>query len=87
MTQMDLFAHPEAAPPTTPSVESVRARVATVLETLRDAATLPWTAREAARWKLVLPQMADWLPPEERDAARREFSGLMERFERPLATG
>lgn len=85
MAQLELFPRIETPVSTTPSVESVRARIEFVLETLRTANTLPWTLREAARWKLVLPQMTDWLPPEERDSARREFSRLMEDFERPLA--
>jgi hypothetical protein len=85
MSQLELFTH--VAPPvsTTPTVESVRVRIEAVLETLRKASVPPWTARETARWKLVLPQMADWLPPEEGDAARREFATLIGKFEIPLA--
>jgi hypothetical protein len=85
MAQLELFPPIEAPVSTTPSVDAVRARIEAVLATLRAAAALPWTARETARWKLVLPQMTDWLPPEERDAARHEFARLMEKFERPMA--
>jgi hypothetical protein len=85
MAQLELFTHVEPPVSTTPTAESVRARIDAVLETLSKATVLPWTAKEAARWKLVLPQMADWLPPEERDTARREFAKLLGQFERPLA--
>ncbi|HEY1561570.1 MAG TPA: hypothetical protein VGF71_11865 [Caulobacteraceae bacterium] len=85
MAQLDLFPNVEAPVSTTPSVEHVRARVEAVLEALRTASVWPWSERETARWKIVLPQMTDWLPPEERDAARREFAGFIDRFERPLA--
>ena len=60
----------------------VRARIEAVMARLRGK-TAAWSAKEAALWKVVIPQMADWLPPEERDAARAEFAALMRRLETP----
>jgi hypothetical protein len=77
MSQLELFAQPVSAVSTVPTVESVRARLEAVLAPLRSASELPWSAKETARWKLVVPQMADWLPPEERDAVRAEFEALI----------
>ena len=58
----------------------MRARLEAVLAPLRSASEPPWSAKETARWKLVFPQMADWLPPEERDAVRAEFAALIQRL-------
>jgi len=81
VSQLELFEQPVVRVSTTPSVESVRARLEAVLAALRSASGLPWSEREAARWKLIFPQMAGWLPAEERNAARAEFAGLIERLE------
>ncbi|HEY5107182.1 MAG TPA: hypothetical protein VII73_10495 [Caulobacteraceae bacterium] len=80
MTQLELFAQPIVTVSTTPKVESVRARLEAVLAPLRSASELPWSERETARWKLIFPQMAGWLPPEERDAVRAEFASLIQRL-------
>jgi hypothetical protein len=58
----------------------VRARLENVLAVLRSARTPPWSAKELARWKLLVPQMADWLPPAEGDAVRVEFAELVQRL-------
>lgn len=81
MSQLMLFEELTAPVSTVPSVEAVRARLQSVLETLRSAPTLPWSAKEAARWKLVVPQMADWLPADEQEAVRAEFATLVHRLD------
>ena len=78
MAQLELFAQPVAAVAIVPTAESVRAKLAVVLEALRSGSAAAWTAREAARWKVTFPQMADWLPADEGDAARAEFAALFE---------
>ncbi|HEY5072853.1 MAG TPA: hypothetical protein VII63_12575 [Caulobacteraceae bacterium] len=80
MGQLDLFPEVHAASSTTPTVESVRARIEPVLDALRSSHAMPWSAKEAAMWRVVLPQMANWLPAEERDAVRAEFAALIRRF-------
>jgi hypothetical protein len=78
MSQLDLF--PEAAAPpvsTIPSIESVRARIEKIMAALRQPGGPGWTVKEGALWRVVLPQMTNWLPPAERDATRAEFERLI----------
>lgn len=84
MAQLELFAEPDVTHSSIPTVESIRVRLDRVLTPLRSASEFPWTGKEAARWKLVVPQMAEWLPTEERDAVRAEFAALIQRFETQL---
>ena len=49
----------------------------------RDAA--PWDLRTHRYHKVVFPQMANWLPEEERDQLRFEFAQEVERIEQLLA--
>jgi len=79
MTQLDLFAASPtpSAGPTVPTMAFVRARLNAILNPLRAASTPIWSARELAKFKVIVPQMAGWLPPEERDAVRQEFAGLV----------
>ncbi|MHB8528194.1 MAG: hypothetical protein ACYC8V_01620 [Caulobacteraceae bacterium] len=80
MAQLDLFPQAApAAPSTVPTVESVRARIDGVMGALRSSDARPWSAKEAAMWKLVVPRMANWLPAEEREAVRAEFWALVGR--------
>jgi hypothetical protein len=80
VAQLELFAQPAASVATAPTVESARARLEAVLTALRSGSAASWTSREAARWKVVVPQMADWLPAAEGDVVRAEFAALIERF-------
>jgi hypothetical protein len=81
MSQMDLFPQAATLESPIPSLESVRARFETMLSALRAAkAELPFTPRELAYWEVVTPQMANWLPPEEREAVCAEFSGHVSRL-------
>ena len=82
MAQLELFAQPDVAVSTVPTVESVRGRLDAVLRLLRSASELPWSAKETARWKVVFPQMADWLPENERHEVREEFVRLIEALPR-----
>jgi hypothetical protein len=45
----------------------------------------PWDARTFQYHKVVFPQMANWLPPEERGQMRFEFAREVERIEMLLA--
>ena len=81
MSQMDLFPQASTVESSIPSVDVVRARFERVLAALRAATRdLPFTPRELAYWEVVTPQMANWLPPEERDAVCAEFSGHVSRL-------
>lgn len=81
MSQLELFAQSSVAVSAVPTAESVRARLEAVLALLRVASELPWSPREAARWKVIVPQMVDWLPPEEQEAVRMEFAVHVQRLE------
>ena len=72
---------PTVVAATVPTVDAVRARLEAVLAQLRAAAEPPWSDKEAARWKLIVPQMADWLPPEEGESVRAEFAALIQRLD------
>ncbi|WP_340645712.1 hypothetical protein [Phenylobacterium sp.] len=75
MSQMDLFPQAAKVESPIPSVDSVRGRFEAMLSSLRAATTdSPFTPRELAYWEVVTPQMANWLPPAERDAVCAEFS-------------
>ena len=41
---------------------------------------LPFTDRELAYWETVTPQMANWLPQDEREAVCTEFSSHVARL-------
>lgn len=80
MSQFELFAQPVVVEPTVPTVESIRARFEALLAPLRTATEMPLSDKELAYWKVVAPQMANWLPTAERDAVCRELAGHMERL-------
>ena len=84
MRQIDFFAEnrEEKPIPQTPDAENVRARLSSALQQLRDADHMPWTAAQVRSWKHVFHNMANWLPPEERDKLRQEFAMEIERLER-----
>ena len=81
MSQLELFIQPVVAPPTTPSVETVRERLQNMLKLLRGADAMPLTPREVAYWTVVTPQMSNWLPPEEKMAVCDEFSAHLARLQ------
>lgn len=76
MSQLELFAEPRREVRTVPTVESVRARLESILGSLRDGATAG-SPKDRARLRLIVPQMADWLPPAEAEAVRTEFEALI----------
>lgn len=81
MSQLELFAQPAVAQPTTPSVESVRERLEKLLKSLRHADVMPLTARELRYWTVVVPQMSTWLPAEEKAAVCDEFNAHLARLQ------
>lgn len=81
--QADLFAG-EPPPPRTPMdfPAEARARLNRVLAEARAAATLPWSEREARKWEILFPQMAEWLSGDEADQLCFEFAQELERLRR-----
>jgi uncharacterized protein (DUF2267 family) len=54
----------------------VRPRLAALLAEVRAAARMPWNSQEERVNATLFHNMANWLPPEERNTLRAEF--LME---------
>jgi hypothetical protein len=84
MRQLDLFAaaKPGASTAQTPDPNVIRERLNAVLEQLRAANSMPWKPAELRSWRHVFHNMANWLPPEERDKLRRDFTAEIARLER-----
>lgn len=75
----DRIPHPKQ-PDIAPSPERVREKLLALLDTARAAERMPWSARKADMWQIVFPQMANWLPPAERDQLRFDFAKELERL-------
>jgi hypothetical protein len=83
--QLSLFGSGEArmqAPTPAPVDHPARARakLTALLEVVRAAKTMPWPDRDARMWQTVFPQMANWLPDDEANQLRLEFSREIERL-------
>ena len=84
MANLDLLPSAEDEAALAPTAAEVRERIEAVFARLADGDCAP---REVALWRLIVPPMADWLEPAERDAARQKFSRLVEALGTPLAAG
>lgn len=87
--QLDLFGE---AQPELPGVErpalvyradpdKVRAELLAVLAKARAARSFPWDARRTLYWRVVFPQMTNWLPDEEAAQLRLEFETEIRRLD------
>jgi hypothetical protein len=69
-----------------PDREEVRRELLEVLQTAKAATDeCPWDERTFKYHKVVFPQMANWLPEDERDQMRFEFAQEVERIELLMA--
>jgi hypothetical protein len=73
MAQLEMFNEAPAVS-AAPSAEQVRARLEAIFATLRCGDKVAWN--ELRRLKLVVPQMAQWLPEAERAEISAEFERL-----------
>ena len=64
-----------------PDPQAIRGRLGKLLETLREARSMPLSEKDARMWRIVVPNMTKWLPDEEADAIRSEFAHHMERLD------
>jgi hypothetical protein len=64
-----------------PKPEAVRAMVNALLAEARAAETFPWTAYHVGLYRLIGPQMTNWLPAEEAAQLCRAFEMEMARLE------
>lgn len=68
--------------PTKIDPQAVREELNAILATARAARDeAPWDRRTHRYHQVVFPQMANWLPPDEADFLRRQFSLELERIE------
>ncbi|MGC6330085.1 hypothetical protein [Rhizorhabdus sp. FW153] len=75
-----------AAPSYEPDRDEIRRELQDLLNEARSAQSeCPWDERTFKYHKVVFPQMANWLPEDERDQLRFEFAREVERIELLLA--
>lgn len=69
-----------------PNPEEIRVELTGILETARSAIDeMPWDARTFRYHKVVFPQMARWLPEDQRDQLCFAFAREVERLELLIA--
>lgn len=72
--------------PTKVDPQAVREELLAILATARAAQdAAPWDRRTQRYHRVVFPQMANWLPPEEADQLRFAFLAELDRIELLLA--
>lgn len=72
--------------PTHVDPDAVREELNAILATARAARdSAPWDRRTHRFHQIVFPQMANWLPPQEAEVMRRQFTLELERIEPLLA--
>jgi hypothetical protein len=62
--------------------QKIRLHLVTLLETARNAKTMPWPERDARKWQIAFRQLANWLPPDEAAQLRFAFAQEMQRLDR-----
>lgn len=72
-------------PSITPDIDTVRARLGNLLQTLEAADAMPLTEKQLRFWTTVVPQMSNWLPTEERLTVCAAFNDQIERLGRKAA--
>lgn len=76
---------PEPAPAREPGdtdrAPRVRAKLAAILAEIEGAASMPWDESDRAFYRLVVPQMTNWLPPEEAAEVKQRFVAALARLD------
>ena len=78
--QADLFGA-SAATDYSPDPAKVRAQLRGIIAEARSATILPWEHRRLALYRIIVPQMASWLPSDERQQLCFEFETELARLE------
>lgn len=79
--QRELFAEvPRAEREWIVNADTIRPKMLALLETARNAQTMPWPQRRAGVYEIIFPQMANWLPDEEANQLRFAFAQELERL-------
>ncbi len=79
-SQLDMFGAPPAQS-YDPDPGNVRAELNDILARARAAPTQPWDPREMSFYRVVFPQMTNWLPKEEAARLRFDFEAELARLE------
>ncbi len=80
-TQPDLFGvTPQPAPSYLPDPAKVREKVLAILAKAKAAPEAPWRDGDREYYRLVLPQMTNWLPEDEAGRLRGEFAAELARL-------
>ncbi len=80
-SQLELTGTEPAAPAYRVDPDEVRAELLTVLAQARAAQTFPWDSRRTLYWRVVFPQMTNWLPDDEAAQLRLEFASEIRRLD------
>lgn len=79
--QADMFADYRPGPRKVMDFQAeARRRLEAALAEARAAERMPWGKRELEKWEILFPQMAGWLPNDERDQLCFEFAQELERL-------
>jgi hypothetical protein len=78
--QSELFDDDAPTPEYRADPDKVRAELLQLLALARSAKTLPWEPKRAAYYRLVFPQMANWLPDDEAAQLRFDFEAELKRL-------
>ncbi len=81
MPQQDLFGNEPAVQQSyLPDPADVRAKLHLVLSQAKAAPATPWRAKDREFYRVVFPQMANWLPDDEAAQLRFEFETELARL-------
>ena len=78
--QGDLFGK-EPPPAYRPDPDKVRARLHKILAEARAAKAMPWEPTTVSLYRVIVPQMTNWLPEEEGAQLRFQFEEELARLE------
>ena len=82
MAQQDLFGDAPAAPVNyAPEPGDVRTKLYLVLSQAKAAPQVPWREKDREFYRVVFPQMTNWLPEDEARQLRFEFETELARLE------
>ena len=63
-----------------PDPSKVRAELFALLARAKAAPSTPWSVKDQGFYRLVFPQMANWLPDDEAARLRSEFAAELDRL-------
>lgn len=80
-TEQGALFRAEHAPAYRPDPDKVRARLHKILAEARAAKAMPWEPTTVSLYRVIVPQMAGFLPEEEGAQLRFQFEQELERLE------